>query len=117
MDANDRHGLPVVAILKPTFEHVQSHDDAARSDASPHLPDLDLDILSGLHEGRGRPAVESDGPQQRGVHVVADAEREDTPMVRVALLRGGPNRLLGGLAVRRIPEIGQEGDPRFARIA
>ena len=25
--------------------------------------------------------------------------------------------LLGGLAVRRIPEIGQEGDPRFARIA
>ena len=25
--------------------------------------------------------------------------------------------VLGGLAVRRIPEIGQEGDPRFARIA
>ena len=63
--------------------------------------DLQLDVLRGQHECRGRAALISDLFEKRRVHIDAHPEGEHPPLMRVAL-RKLADRRLGGLA-RRSP--------------
>ena len=74
-----------------------------------------LDVLAGEDERGGRPALVGDLLQERRVDVDADAEREDPPLVRVALAGQLADR-----GFRRLPDgrqpVGHEQDDRQSSL-
>ena len=82
---SSRDQLPGAAMRRVLADREDRIGKHRTLQALEHGGDFHLDVLAGEDERGGRPALVGDLLEQRRVDVDADAEREDSPLVRIAL--------------------------------